>query len=585
MHTVQELNTLALVCQPFTDRNRALMGVVTRIRESLDLDTIFSTTVAEVREILGADRVAIFQFGGSGARSGCFVAETVAQDWQSLRQATDETLAATVALWKQQLERARTRETIEVVETLDQPSVSPGDRALYHQLQVQSSIRVPLLKSKGSWGWLCIHQCSHSRPWSAMDVEFADQIAQNLSIAIQHSSYLEHLKKQRTQLAQILQQKRLAERQKTLANTIHKIRKSLDIGVIFQTSTQETRQLLQVDRVAVYQFQEDWSGEFVAESVAQGWEAVVGRIPKVGERVLYDRQGSIFCHHETWAIDDVLQWAEARNYQECLGDLQARACAAAPIFQMDRLWGLLLACKNGQPHQWQRLDLDFLTQISAQLGIALQQADLLEQTRRQTAEITKAFQQLQQTQMHLIQSEKMASLGQLVAGIAHEINNPVNFIYGNLTYVKDYTAELLELLALYRHHHHHPTATSLGQIEAKEEAMELDFMVEDLPKVLVSMKSGADRIHQLVDSLQTFSRLDRSEKHNIDIHEGLDSALVVLQHRLKSSCDRPPIHIVRDYGELPVLDCYAAQLNQAFFNVINNGIDALEEAMATGHFD
>lgn len=199
------------------------------------------------------------------------------------------------------------------------------------------------------------------------------------------------------------------------------------------------------------------------------------------------------------------------------------------------------------------------------------------QLRQQAEELKEALRELQNTQTHLIQSEKMSSLGQLVAGVAHEINNPVNFIYGNLNPAKEYTEDLLSLLQLYQSHYPKP----VPEIEDFAEEIELDFLRSDLPQILNSMKVGAVRIREIVLSLRTFSRLDEAEMKAVDIHEGIDSTLMILQSRFKNNDQRPTIEIIKEYSELPMIECYAGQLNQVFMNILSNAIDALEEGVGS----
>lgn len=184
---------------------------------------------------------------------------------------------------------------------------------------------------------------------------------------------------------------------------------------------------------------------------------------------------------------------------------------------------------------------------------------------QRVSEYTK---ELKETQSQLIQTEKMSSLGQMVAGIAHEINNPVNFIGGNIDYANQYIEDLAGLVTLYQEYYPNPPDAILERIED----IELEFLREDLPKTLSSMKMGADRIREIVVSMRNFSRSDDGKMKSADIHEGIDSTLVILNHRLKQG-----IQVIKQYGKLPALECYPAQLNQVFMNIISNAIDALEE--------
>ncbi|MEB3337560.1 MAG: ATP-binding protein, partial [Leptolyngbyaceae bacterium] len=192
--------------------------------------------------------------------------------------------------------------------------------------------------------------------------------------------------------------------------------------------------------------------------------------------------------------------------------------------------------------------------------------------RKEMARSAQAFQALQQAQTQLIQTEKMSGLGQLVAGVAHEINNPINFIYGNLPHTSRYLQDLLDLLHLYEQKY--PQGDP--EIEAFKDEIDLEFLVSDLQKILSSMNVGADRIREIVLSLRNFSRLDEAEMKQVDIHEGIDSTLLILQSRLKTTSSQAGVEVIKEYGRLPLVECYAGQLNQVFMNILSNAIDALE---------
>jgi len=193
--------------------------------------------------------------------------------------------------------------------------------------------------------------------------------------------------------------------------------------------------------------------------------------------------------------------------------------------------------------------------------------------KKKNKQLSETLGDLKRTQLQLIQAEKMSSLGQMVAGVAHEINNPVNFIYGNLTHAEDYIKDLLEIIGLYERHYPQPHP----EIAAEIEKIEIDFVTEDLPNLLKSMKVGAERIREIVKSMRTFSRLDEAEVKNIDLHDGIDSTLMILHNRLKAQPSHPGIEVVKNYGNLPEVECYAGQLNQVFMNILANAIDALED--------
>ncbi|QMS88916.1 sensor histidine kinase [Nostoc edaphicum CCNP1411] len=219
---------------------------------------------------------------------------------------------------------------------------------------------------------------------------------------------------------------------------------------------------------------------------------------------------------------------------------------------------------------------------------AWRQVQLYEQIRdralissQQAHELSKTLKELQNTQAQLIHTEKMSSLGQMVAGVAHEINNPANFIHANLNHASEYSAGILDLLKLYEQTYPNPTA----EISDRAQDLDIEFLAEDLPKLMASMQVGTKRIREIVLSLRNFSRLDEADMKFVDIHEGLDNALMILNHRLTATPNQPKIQIIKKYGDLPLVECYAGQLNQVFMNVLVNAIDALEEASQKRSFE
>ncbi|MBD2303756.1 PAS domain S-box protein [Nostoc sp. FACHB-87] len=234
--------------------------------------------------------------------------------------------------------------------------------------------------------------------------------------------------------------------------------------------------------------------------------------------------------------------------------LLSRSGEEVPISQV------MIAHKNEQG------EIEFLSTIARDIRDRLQ---IEAQLRQQAEDLAQTLKELQRTQAQMVQAEKMSSLGQLVAGVAHEINNPVNFIHGNLTHLEEHTEDLLQVINLYQ-------AMNLPEFETLSEEIDLDYIQQDLPKILQSMKIGTQRIRQIVLSLRNFSRMDEAEFKEVDIHEGIDSTLMILQHRLKEKPQFPEIQVIRDYGSLPLVECYAGQLNQVLMNILTNAIDALE---------
>jgi len=548
-------------------QQQAIAGVIDKIRSSNNLATILKTTATEVRQLLNSDRVCVFRFfPDSGFDEGEFIAEDIAEGISPVltEQVYDHCFGSQFAAYYAQ-------GRMQVVADIYDANLSDCHIEILEQFQVRANLIVPVLKDEELWGLLCIHQCNNPRRWQLPEIEFIQKIADYFAIALQQSEQQEQIAQQATLIAKAQAQEKALKRQQSLVKITNRIRHSFDWTIVCQTAVDEAKQILEVDRVTAYRFNEDWSGEFLFESCSEGLEALAEILPDINDTYLMDNEGGCYRNKQTVAVDDIYKAGYTECYIQLLERLQAKAYAIAPIFEEEKLWGFLAAYQS-KTRQWQTNEVELLAQIGEQLGIALQQTSYINRIQAQSKELQQTLQNLQEFQVQLIQNEKMASLGQLVAGIAHEINNPINFIHGNVNHIKHYTADVMEFLALYQEIYPDPDP----RIVAAAEKLDIEFIQTDFPKIIDSMNLGTNRIQKIVSSLRNFSRVDESEFKVIDIHEGIESTLLILKHRLKDPSGKLNVQITRNYGKLPMVECYPSQLNQVFMNILANAIDAFD---------
>jgi GAF domain-containing protein len=549
-------------------RERLVGAIAGRIRKSLKLEKILNATVAEVRQVLQTDRVIIFRFEPDW--SGNVSVESVtSKEFSILGQKIYDPCfqAAFIQLYQQG--------RVKAIEDIYTAHLSPCHIELLEKLQVRSNLIVPILQSEPTrqnsksknqnqlWGLLIAHHCSSSRQWQQWEMDLLSALASQAAIAIYQSQLYE-------------QAQSLAKREQALNQVTQAIRSSLDLETIFATTVQKIGELLQVERAHILQYRPErkvWLNVCEYRQSPDSLTTLGREIPDEPNGITESlKRLEIVKIHDTDTCEYPINKNLARTFPG--------AWLVVPLYFNASVWGSLGLIKEEHPYYWQDYEVELICAVADQVAIAIQQAELYQKSRTATAQartqaqkLEQALIELQKTQAHLVQTEKMSSLGQLVAGVAHEINNPVSFIYGNLTHASGYTHDLLGLVELYQQHYPQPAA----RIQEEIEVIDLEFLMEDMPKLLSSMKVGAERICEIVAALRTFSRVAEADMKAIDLHEGLDSTLMILQNRLKASGKHPEIQVIKEYGLLPKVECYAGQLNQVFMNLLVNAIDAIDE--------
>jgi urea transport system substrate-binding protein len=396
----------------------------------------------------------------------------------------------------------------------------------------------------------------------------------------------EKLQRTQDQLLQAEAQfRQLQDQEKLLKRRLSsQIRSSLELEQILKTAVSEICSLLHIDRCQFLWYHPQSSPpRFESMEVAGELSENGGVKWNTADELLPDFP-TMIQQQSLLRIDDIASDSQLKGKtRDRFLNSGLQALLIVPLQTRSNKIGVVVCEHYQQSRYWSEQEVELIVSVVDQLSSAIDQAELYAHSRTTAALATAQAEQLKQAlhdlkayQAQLVQTEKMSTLGTLVAGVAHEINNPTSFIYGNLHYAKEYTDDLLNMLQLYQQYYPEPAP----EIQDHAQEIELEFLMQDLPKTLGSMEIGAERIRHLVLSLRNFSRLDQAQMQPMDIHEGMESTLLLLRNRLKGNGHNPEIELVKEYGELPSVECYPSQLNQVFMNLLGNAIDALEEVVA-----
>jgi two-component system NtrC family sensor kinase len=509
-----------------------------QIHQTLDLTSILQTTVQSVRQLLDTDRVVIYKFAPDW--SGSVVVESVTEGCPSILdcQVHDPCFS------EKYVEPYR-HGRIHVVPDVQRSNLLPCYVDFLAQLQVRANLVAPIVCNNQLWGLICIHECRSTRLWQPMEKNLVDQLSTHVGIAIQQAELYQTLQVQLAEQEETLE-RAIADRfSKEAALRRSEQRRSL---LFEQTPIAVIETDRQLKITAWNRAAERLFGYSVEEAVGQYIHTLI--VPSQEHPFVVDVMMALMENGSSYQTENL---NVTKSGQEIL-------CEWHDVRLVD---------ESGELVGIASLAIDITQRKQAERALRQSETAL----RNQAQQLEQMVQELKRTQMQLVQSEKMSSLGLLVAGMAHEINNPVNFISGNVTYAHDYLENLLEILHLYRTHYPTPNPA----IQEAIERVDLDYILEDFPKLLESMQVGTQRIRQIVTSLRSFSRTDETALKLSDPHTGLDSTLMILSSRLRQNADQAAITVEKRYGDLPPVECFPGPLNQVFMNILSNAIDALEE--------
>ncbi|MCT7975145.1 GAF domain-containing sensor histidine kinase [Laspinema olomoucense] len=535
------------------ERSRLLNEINNKVRSTLDLDEVLQAACHLLGETFNCSRVSIL-VNESGVGDWLITRGEYKTDDYTSQLGTRVPLADNPHLHQLMSQT----EPLAVTQFLEFPGLGKETLQLVQELRIKSMLAIATSYQGKVNGIIGLHQCDREREWSQWEQDLLEGVASQLAIAINQ--------------AQLYSATRAAAQRESLLRLItNQIRSTLDLNTVLKTAVQGVRELLNTDRVVIYRFLENWAGEIVVEDLNVPWPSIFGGI--VADNCFKTDHAELYKQGRVRAINDIHQAGLNTCHVDFLARLEVKANLIVPINMPGHLWGLLIAHECHSTRHWTQGEIDLLEQLGHQMAIAISQAELYQQVQdsatqyqAQAEQLERTLQELKATQQQLIQSEKLSSLGQLVAGVAHEINNANNFIHANLFYVHEYVEALKKAIDIYE-----SAASEIPlEIEELNEEVDLDYIRSDSPNLISSMQQGSDRIRKIVQNLRNFSRLDEAGVKPVNLSEGLESSLSMLQHRFS-----PELKIHKHYHTKARVECHPAQINQVFFNLIDNALDAI----------